>query len=146
MTANSTSRTEQFLTAQEAAKLLRLNVKRIQAMARTGRLNASRVGRKWLFPRAPLLAKLGHREPAPERPLQARPLRERPLDISARNSLWGPIVGLTLGDVMAEVRVQIGDQELVAIITRSSAERLGLAVGDTVAAVIKSTEVMIGKG
>jgi molybdopterin-binding protein len=142
MAANLTGRPEQFLTAQEAAKLLRLNVKRIQAMARTGSLNASRVGRKWLFPRAQLLAKLGHREPRTGERLRG----ERPLDISARNSLWGPIVGLTLGDVMAEVRVQIGDQELVAIITRSSAERLGLAVGDTVAAVIKSTEVMIGKG
>jgi molybdate transport system regulatory protein len=47
---------------------------------------------------------------------------------------------------MAEVRVQIGDQELVSIITQSSAERLKLAVGDEVFAVIKSTDVMIGKG
>jgi molybdopterin-binding protein len=46
---------------------------------------------------------------------------------------------------MAEVRIRIGDQELVAIITRSSAERLGLAPGDEVLAVIKSTEVMIAK-
>jgi len=133
----SLSRTTQsFLTAKEAAKLLRLNVKRVQAMARAGNLGASRVGRKWLFPRGPLLAKLGQKESR---------MSERPLDISARNNLWGPIVGLTLGDVMAEVRVQVGEQELVAVITRSSAERLGLAVGDTVAAVIKSTEVMIGK-
>lgn len=47
---------------------------------------------------------------------------------------------------MAEVRIAIGDQELVAVITRSSAERLGLKVGDMAVAVIKSTEVMIGKG
>ena len=47
---------------------------------------------------------------------------------------------------MAEARIGIGDQELVAVITRSSAERLGLKVGETVVAVIKSTEVMIGKG
>jgi molybdopterin-binding protein len=46
---------------------------------------------------------------------------------------------------MAEVVVRIGDQDLVSVITRSSAERLGLAVGDEVLAVIKSTEVMIGK-
>jgi molybdopterin-binding protein len=68
------------------------------------------------------------------------------MGLSARNALWGSIVGLRLGDMMAEVRLRIGDQELVAIITRASAERLRLAVGDTVAAVIKSTEVMIGKG
>ena len=47
---------------------------------------------------------------------------------------------------MAEVRVTIGDQELVSIITSGSARRLRLKVGDEVFAVIKSTEVMIGKG
>jgi molybdopterin-binding protein len=47
---------------------------------------------------------------------------------------------------MAEVRIAIGDQELVAMITRGSAERLALKVGDMAVAVIKSTEVMIGKG
>jgi molybdate transport system regulatory protein len=48
--------------------------------------------------------------------------------------------------LMAEVRVAIGDQELVSVITRGAAERLHLKVGDEVYAVIKSTEVMIGKG
>jgi molybdate transport system regulatory protein len=46
---------------------------------------------------------------------------------------------------MAEVRVDVGGAELVAVITRSSAERLGLAVGAEVLAVIKATEVMIGR-
>ncbi len=47
--------------------------------------------------------------------------------------------------VMAEVRLRIGEQELVSIITRGSVERLRLRVGDEVIAVIKSTEIMIGK-
>jgi len=47
---------------------------------------------------------------------------------------------------MAEVLLRIGDQELVSIITRGSAERLELRVGDEVVALIKSTEVMIGRG
>ncbi len=127
---------EAFLTAAEAAALLHLNVKRVQALARLGTLPASRVGRKWLFPRGPLLAKLGRPEVE---------VRGRPLDLSARNHLWGRIVGVTIGDVLAEVRVQIGDQELVSIITKTSAERLGLRAGDAVAAVVKATEVMIGK-
>jgi molybdopterin-binding protein len=50
-----------------------------------------------------------------------------------------------VGDVMAEVRIQIADQELTSIITRASAERMHLAVGDVIAAVIKATEVMVGK-
>ena len=46
---------------------------------------------------------------------------------------------------MAEVRLAISGQELVSIITRNSVERMGLKIGDEVFAVIKSTEVMIGK-
>jgi molybdopterin-binding protein len=46
---------------------------------------------------------------------------------------------------MAEVVVSVGDQELVSLITRSSAERLGLRVGTAVVAVIKSTEIIIGR-
>jgi molybdopterin-binding protein len=46
---------------------------------------------------------------------------------------------------MSEVALDVGGQELVAVITRASAERLRLAEGDEVLAVIKSTEVMIGR-
>ena len=47
--------------------------------------------------------------------------------------------------VMAEIRMLIGDQELVSVITRGSAERLRLAAGDEVIAVIKSSAIMIGR-
>ena len=46
---------------------------------------------------------------------------------------------------MAEVRLDVSGQELVAVITRSSVDRLRLKIGDEVLAVIKSTEVMIGR-
>ncbi len=67
------------------------------------------------------------------------------MELSARNMLRGTIRSVKLGDIMAEVVVDVGGQEVVAAITRSSAERLGLKVGDQVRAVIKATEVMIGK-
>ncbi len=51
------------ITVEQAAALLHLNVKRVQAMARDGKLPASRVGRKWLFRRADLDRLLGG--PAP---------------------------------------------------------------------------------
>ncbi len=126
-----------LLTAHEAAALLHLNVKRVQALARTGRLPGRRVGRKWLFDRGDLDRLLGRAGDAP---------RRAGLDISARNQLRGRVVSVTMDGVMAEVLLNIGDQELVAIITRGSAERLGLAVGNEVYALIKSTEVMIGRG
>lgn len=67
------------------------------------------------------------------------------MEISARNSLKGTVKSVKLGTVMAEVVVDVGGQEVVAAITRSSAERLGLKQGDQVMAVIKATEVMIAK-
>jgi molybdopterin-binding protein len=59
--------------------------------------------------------------------------------------LVGKIVELQLGDIMAHVVVEIGDNQVESVITRRSAEELKLKVGDTVAAVIKSTEVMLQK-
>ena len=46
---------------------------------------------------------------------------------------------------MAEVVVDIGGQDMVAAITRGSAEHMGLAEGDTVTVLVKATEVMLGK-
>lgn len=123
------------LTAEQAAGLLHLNVKRVQAMARAGKLPAVRVGRKWLFPREQLESILGC-------PVPAR--GQGSLAISARNRLRGRVTRLLLDGLMAEVYLRIGDQEVVAVITRSSAERLGLKVGGEALAIIKSTEIMIG--
>ena len=127
------------LSASEAAGLLHLNVKRVQSLARAGKLPAVRVGRKWLFPKVQLESLLGGKTPVTQETSGA-------LELSARNQLRGKITSLRLDGVMAEVRVAIGEQELVSIITSSSAERMQLRVGDQVLAVIKSTEVMIGRG
>ena len=67
------------------------------------------------------------------------------MQISARNQLQGTVTEIKLGNVMAEVVLDIGGQEVVSAITRGSVEHLGLQVGDQVVAIIKSTEVMIGK-
>ena len=128
------------LSASEAAALLHVTPKRAQFLARTGRVPAMRVGRRWLFPRRELEALL-RGTPA------SRPLPEpHRIDLSARNQLRGVVTDVAVEGLMAEVRVAIGDQELVAVITRSAAERLRLRPGDGVYAVVKSTEVMIGKG
>ena len=52
---------------------------------------------------------------------------------------------MTLGEVMAEVALDVGGNEVVAAVTRSSVERMGLKEGDQVTAIIKATEVMIGR-
>jgi molybdopterin-binding protein len=65
--------------------------------------------------------------------------------ISARNQLPGTVKSITLGAVMAEVVMDVGGTEVVAAITRTSVENLGIQVDDKVQAVIKATEVMIQK-
>jgi len=67
------------------------------------------------------------------------------MEISARNQLRGKVTAVKLGTIMAEVTLQIAGQEVVAAVTRSSVERLGLKVGDDAVAIIKATEVMVGK-
>jgi len=67
------------------------------------------------------------------------------MKLSARNKLEGKITELQLGGVMAHVVVQVGENFIESVITRRSAEEMNLKIGDAVAAVIKSTEVMLQK-
>ena len=67
------------------------------------------------------------------------------MEISARNQLPGTITRVTLGEVMAEVALDVAGNEVVAAVTRTSVERMGLKEGDQVTAIIKATEVMIGR-
>jgi molybdopterin-binding protein len=65
--------------------------------------------------------------------------------LSARNQLPAVVKSVKLGNVMAEVILDVSGVEVVAVITRGSAENLGLQAGDRVKAVIKATEVMVDK-
>jgi molybdopterin-binding protein len=66
------------------------------------------------------------------------------MDISARNSLKAKVKRVLPGAVNTEVIVEVaGGLEVVAIITKESAERLKLTVGKEVHAVIKASDVMI---
>lgn len=123
------------IDVREAAALLHMNEKRVQSLARAGKLPAVRVGRRWLFQRDRIRALLGG----------ASPGARGSLTISARNHLRGTITRIELDGLMAEVELRIGDQELISVITRASVEGMGLRVGDEALALIKSTEVMIGK-
>jgi len=66
--------------------------------------------------------------------------------LSARNQLPGTVVAVQQGAVMSTVVIRLeGGQEVVAAITKDAADTLELAEGDAVTAVIKATEVMVGK-
>jgi len=67
------------------------------------------------------------------------------MTLSARNKLRGQVEEIVLGDIMAHVVVRVGTNLIESVITRRSAEELKLKKRDSVAAVVKATEVMIQK-
>lgn len=65
--------------------------------------------------------------------------------LSARNQLTGTVASIDPGAVMTIVRIDLdGGQRITASVTKDAVEDLGLQVGASVVAVIKSTEVMVG--
>ncbi len=65
--------------------------------------------------------------------------------LSARNTMKGKVKSVNHGVVNSEVIVELsGGQEIVSVITKASAESLGLEPGKEVYAVVKATNVMIG--
>jgi len=73
---------------------------------------------------------------APER-------REVVRRVSGRNQLVGRIDSVRISGLMAEVKISIGEQQITSIITATSAREMRLKPGQTAAALIKATEVMI---
>lgn len=69
------------------------------------------------------------------------------MQLSTRNQLSGTVRSVHLGDLMAEVAVDVSGQTITSVITRESAERLGLpgSIGQPITVFIKATEVMVGR-
>jgi molybdopterin-binding protein len=63
--------------------------------------------------------------------------------VSGRNQLVGRIDSVRISGLMAEVKISIGGQQITSIITATSAREMQLKKGQTAAALIKATEVMI---
>jgi molybdopterin-binding protein len=80
-----------------------------------------------------------HRLRQPSSPARRRNFRR----ISGRNQLVGRVMEVRISGLLAQVRLSIGGQYITSIITSDAAREMDLKVGDTAAALIKSTEVMI---
>jgi molybdopterin-binding protein len=63
--------------------------------------------------------------------------------VSGRNQLVGRIDSVRISGLMAEIKISIGGQQITSIITATSAREMQLKAGQTAAALIKATEVMI---
>ena len=68
------------------------------------------------------------------------------MELSARNQIQGKVTSVKLGAVMGEVSIDIGHgQTIVSTISLASIKRMKIRKGDAVTAIIKATEVIIGK-
>ncbi len=83
-------------------------------------------------------------KPAPSKPAAARGGGIL-VALSGRNQLRGIVEEVRSDGLLSQVRLRIGDQVLTAVITRDAVNELKLKRGDEAVAIIKSTEVMIGR-
>ena len=67
------------------------------------------------------------------------------LKITARNQMCGKVVGIEESNVISKVKVLIEPTVVTSVITSEAVDKLGIKEGDEVFAIVKSTEVMIGK-
>ncbi len=63
--------------------------------------------------------------------------------LSTRNRLAGEVVEVAKGEAAARVTIRVGDDNMVALITRESADELGLEPGQQATALVKATDVML---
>ena len=65
------------------------------------------------------------------------------MKLSTRNRLPGTIMEVTKGEVAAKVSLRVGDNHMVALISRESVDDLGLQTGMKITALVKATDVVI---
>jgi molybdopterin-binding protein len=130
-----------LVTVREAARMLGVSYPTLKQWIYHRKLRSVKTaGGHHRIPSAELDRFL-HRQgvkPGPER-------RQSFRRISGRNQLVGRVTEVRVEGLMAQVRLSIGGQEITSIITADAVREMGLEVGQTAAALIKSTEVMIVK-
>ena len=128
-----------MLTPRESARLLGISYPTIKQWILTGKLPSVKTagGHHRIAETAlkPFLEK--------DKTRPASESRERFRRVSGRNQLVGKVVSLRVEGLLAEVILAIGETHMTAIITANAARELGLKKGDTAAALVKSTDVMI---
>lgn len=136
---SSKSNADKLLTPREAALDLRISFPTIKQWIYSGKIKSTRT------------AGGHHRIPQSEVDrflfrTRGKNVGERDdviRHVSGRNQLVGRVEEVRISGLMAEVKLSIGNQRITAIITASSAREMHLKAGQTAAALIKATEVMI---
>ncbi|MDO5620387.1 MAG: TOBE domain-containing protein [Paracoccus sp. (in: a-proteobacteria)] len=67
------------------------------------------------------------------------------MKLSARNRIVGSIIAISRGAVTSHVSIDIGGSVITSSITNEAVDELALSIGDEVYAVVKASDVMVGK-
>ena len=127
-----------LLSPREAALRLGISYPTMKQWLYRGKIKAAKTpGGHYRIPEAELDALL-HTAKTPD-----TPKRQMLRTVSGRNQLVGRVVDLKIEGLMAQVKLSIGGQIITSIITADAAREMQIQVGETVAALIKSTEVMV---
>ena len=128
-----------YFTPRQAAHMLGLSYPTVKQWILTGKLRSRTTpgGHHRISETAlkPFLEKDSQRTPADS--------RERFRRVSGRNQISGKVVSVRIEGLLAQVVLAIGDQQITAIITADAAREMQLRKGDTAAALVKATEIMI---
>jgi molybdopterin-binding protein len=139
----SMAKSEQLLTPREAAAAVGVSYATIKKWILAGSLKTVLTpGGHHRIPESALSPLVG--EPAESKRAKARVhSRERFRTVSGRNQLVGTIVEVKIRGILAQVKLAIGDQSITSIITADAAREMQLRKGQTAAALMKATSVMI---
>ncbi|CAN5533188.1 hypothetical protein BH10ACI4_BH10ACI4_15720 [soil metagenome] len=132
-------RTQSLLTPREAAGMLNISYPTIKQWILSGKI--ATIPTPGGHPRIAASTL----KPFLKREEEAAPIRsrERYRKVSGRNQLVGKVIEIKIDGLMAKVVVAIGDQRITSIITSDAVREMQLKRGDTAAALVKSTDVMI---
>jgi molybdopterin-binding protein len=128
-----------LLTPREAARMLGISYPTIKQWILTRKLKTTMTpGGHHRISQSALKPFLARDEAKPDAESRVRFRR-----VSGRNQLTGKVVSLRVEGLMAEIVLAVGSAQVTSIITAAAVRELGLKKGETVAALIKSTDVMI---
>ena len=128
-----------LLTPREAARMLGISYPTIKQWILHGKLPTTPTpGGHHRIAQTSLDPFLDRDDERPDAESRARFRR-----VSGRNQLAGKVVDVEVDGLMAKVVVSVGKQRITAVITADAVRELGLKRGDAVAALVKSTDVMV---
>ncbi len=131
-----------MLKLQDAAELMSVSYPTLKQWIYKDKIRSVQTpGGHHRIPRSEVERLTGARTPS-------RSKRAKPVElhaISGRNKLLGTVTDVKFDGLLAQVTLKIGGQEITSIITRTACQDLGLRIGSSAYALVKSTEVMVIK-